>query len=376
MKVFLSWSGKVSLAVAEALRDWLPGVLQAVEPWLSSEDIPLGDRWANLIGEILESAEVGIICLTKENLNSQWLNFEAGAISKKFRQSLVCVYTLNISPSEISGPLSQFQCASTNRDDTYRLVSTLNNSLGESAVPEKYLERSFNLNWPFLQERLEEIIKSEQNKEKDKLHIEDKIDELLNLVRALSEKDIQEEVEHHEVKLKAKGKQKSSDIKVEKPRVFIGSSSESLHVAEAIQLGLEHVAECTIWSQSTFGLSSTTIESIVDAALEFDYAVLVLTPDDMVTKRGEALAAPRDNIIFELGLFTGILGRARTFMVYNRDSGLHLPSDLAGVTAATYSDRADNNIEAALGPVCTRIKRAMGVDDPWGGYKIEDMPQV
>ena len=69
---------------------------------------------------------------------------------------------------------------------------------------------------------------------------------------------------------------------------------------------------------------------------------------------------PRDNLLFELGLFTGALGRARTFMVYCRDDKLHLPSDLAGVTAATYPAREDDNLEAALGPVCIRIKRAMG----------------
>jgi predicted nucleotide-binding protein len=81
----------------------------------------------------------------------------------------------------------------------------------------------------------------------------------------------------------------------------------------------------------------------------------------MVVKRGAATAAPRDNIIFEAGLFTGTLGRARTFLVYCRDAKIALPSDLAGVTAATYAERSDGNLHAALGPVCTRIKRALGI---------------
>jgi predicted nucleotide-binding protein len=146
----------------------------------------------------------------------------------------------------------------------------------------------------------------------------------------------------------------------ERPRVFIGSSTEGLPVAEGIQVGLDHAAECTIWNQAVFGLSSTTIETIVDAAAGFDFAVLILTPDDTTTRRGKSADSPRDNLIFELGLFTGILGRARTFLVYPRDTNIYMPSDLAGVTAATYAERSDGNLEAAVGPVCTRIKRAMG----------------
>src|SRR5712691_4344098 len=105
MKVFLSWSGQRSRAVAEALRDWLPDVLQVVQPWLSSEDIPLGARWASEIARILEEADTGIICLTRDNVNSQWLNFEAGALSKQFKTQL-CVYALDLSPVEVSGPLA------------------------------------------------------------------------------------------------------------------------------------------------------------------------------------------------------------------------------------------------------------------------------
>jgi predicted nucleotide-binding protein len=100
---------------------------------------------------------------------------------------------------------------------------------------------------------------------------------------------------------------------------------------------------------------------LVDIGREFDCAILVLTPDDMIVKRGSATTAPRDNIVFEAGLFTGTLGRGRTFLVYDRTATISLPSDLAGVTAATYAERSDRNLHAALGPVCTRIKRALGL---------------
>ena len=144
-----------------------------------------------------------------------------------------------------------------------------------------------------------------------------------------------------------------------RPKVFIGSSVEGLEIAEVIQLGLDHVAECTIWSQGVFGLSSITVDTLIARAKRADWAVLVLTPDDLVNKRNRDGRIPRDNVIFELGLFMGALGREHTFMVYNRDLPMELPSDLAGVTPALYGSRSDNNLAAALGPVCTLLKKAI-----------------
>lgn len=122
--------------------------------------------------------------------------------------------------------------------------------------------------------------------------------------------------------------------------------------------------ETTIWSQGVFGLSKCTLESLTQAARDFDFAVLVLSPDDLKQKRGRLSTAPRDNVLFELGLFMGALGRSRTFIVHSRDTALDLPTNLAGATAATFATRADGNLQAALGPVCTQLKleiqRAVG----------------
>jgi predicted nucleotide-binding protein/fido (protein-threonine AMPylation protein) len=145
-----------------------------------------------------------------------------------------------------------------------------------------------------------------------------------------------------------------------KPRIFVGSSVEGLSVAEALQVGLEYDAEVTIWSQGVFGLSGDTLETLVKTTKAFDFAIFVLTPDDLVTKRGEKQRAARDNVIFELGLFMGSSGRHRTFFVHPRLADMALPSDLAGITAATYdSARSDGDLQAALGPACTKIKRAV-----------------
>jgi hypothetical protein len=144
-----------------------------------------------------------------------------------------------------------------------------------------------------------------------------------------------------------------------KPRVFIGSSVEGLAVAEAIQLGLDYDAECTMWSQGVFGLSAGTLETLCRAVKDFEFAILVLTPDDLVHKRGTARNSPRDNVVFELGLFMGALGRERTYIVRCRDEAIDLPTDLAGITVADYGRRSDGNLHAALGSVCTRIKTAI-----------------
>lgn len=141
-----------------------------------------------------------------------------------------------------------------------------------------------------------------------------------------------------------------------RPSVFIGSSTEGLKIAKALQVLLDHACEVVIWSQGVFGLGQGTLESLVHALDQFDFAILVLTADDLVTSRDMSMSAPRDNVLFELGLFMGGLGRDRTFIVYDRTGGLKLPSDLAGVTAATFEPHSSGNLESALGAASTRIE--------------------
>lgn len=141
-----------------------------------------------------------------------------------------------------------------------------------------------------------------------------------------------------------------------RPSVFIGSSSEGLRIAKAVQVLLDESCEVTIWSQGVFGLSEGTLEALVSAADQFDFAVLVLTPDDLVESRGCTGTAPRDNVLFELGLFMGSLGRQRTFVVYDRTVAIRLPSDLAGVTSATFEPHSSGRLESALGAATTRIE--------------------
>jgi len=151
----------------------------------------------------------------------------------------------------------------------------------------------------------------------------------------------------------------SNGMKPIRPRLFIGSSSEGKAFAEAIQLNMEGEIESTVWSQGVFGLSRASIEALDRTAQEFDFAALVVTPDDVVETRGESYAAARDNIIFEAGLFMGRLGRERTFLVCPRDSEMSLPSDLIGLTVAYYSAEFTGTRQAALGAASTQIKEAI-----------------
>ncbi|WP_050027391.1 nucleotide-binding protein [Verrucomicrobium sp. BvORR034] len=144
-----------------------------------------------------------------------------------------------------------------------------------------------------------------------------------------------------------------------RPVVFIGSSSEGLPIAEALQANLDHNAEAILWSQGVFGLSTGTLETLVSRLSEFDFAILILTADDLTLSRGTESASPRDNVVFELGLFMGALGRTRTFIVYDRTKNIRLPSDLAGVSAATYQPPSAGTLQSALGACTTAIRSAI-----------------
>jgi len=145
------------------------------------------------------------------------------------------------------------------------------------------------------------------------------------------------------------------------PSLFIGSSTEGLDIAYAIQEGLEYDAEPTVWNQGFFAPSASYLQSLVNGLRRYEFAVFVFSPDDVLKLRGEAFRTAQDNVIFELGLFMGALGPDRCFYLVQRDSPeLHLPSDLAGIQPLTFrAGRSDGNLVAALGPACNRVRNAI-----------------
>jgi hypothetical protein len=146
-----------------------------------------------------------------------------------------------------------------------------------------------------------------------------------------------------------------------KPTLFVGSSSESLDIAYAVQRNLEDVAEVVVWTQGIFELSKSYLESLVDALEDTEFGLFVLGADDVVRIRGTQMSVARDNVVFELGLFIGRLGRDRTFILTPKGSAdFHLPTDLLGVSTATFQPPSrPDRLQAALGPACHDIRLAI-----------------
>jgi len=164
-----------------------------------------------------------------------------------------------------------------------------------------------------------------------------------------------------------------------KPSLFVGSSTEGLEFARAVRAELEADVEVTLWNDGFFELGSTFIETLLNALPRFDFGVLVLTSDDWVSSRDVTTFGPRDNVIFELGLFMGRLGRSRTFMLHQRSTIPKIPTDLAGVTTATYDwPRQDTSYRGAVGTACDSIRRAihaLGVSESKTAHAIGALTQ-
>jgi len=182
MKVFLSWSGETSKHVATVLRDWLQNVIQAIDPWISSEDIPKGARWSSKIASELATTNAGIICVTPDNSGAPWLNFEAGALSKSVDKEMVCPYLFKMKPSDLTGPLTEFQLSQANKEDTRRLIGTLNKAATPKPLPDTKLTEAFEMWWPKLEKGLESIPLSVPTT-KNSRSPESLLEEVLDIVR-------------------------------------------------------------------------------------------------------------------------------------------------------------------------------------------------
>jgi hypothetical protein len=190
MKVFLSWSGPTSKGIALALHDWLPSVIQTVKPWMSSEDIKKGARWSSAIAKGLAESRAAIFCLTPDNLGAPWLNFEAGAVSNTLWSANVCTYLFNVTSSDITGPLIQFQgTVATSKEENWKLVATINGAQEDGALDQGRLEKAFNTYWPELETALNKISEAKLP-HLAKRSLEDIAEETLNIVRDLQKQSV------------------------------------------------------------------------------------------------------------------------------------------------------------------------------------------
>src|SRR5262249_36240862 len=128
-----------------------------------------------------------------------------------------------------------------------------------------------------------------------------------------------------------------------RPRIFIGSSGKAEKYAGAIQDALGDAAECTPWTDGAFRLSQSTLDNLMEHVHNSDFGIFVFAADDIANIKGEFLNVPRDNVVYEAGLFSGRLSPKRCFIVTPKSAKVHLPTDLLGITYGVYDDtRTDN----------------------------------
>jgi len=193
-KVFISWSGDQSRTLAEALRDWLPVVLQSVTPYFTPVDTEKGSKWEGEVARELQESQIGIICLTRQNTEEPWILFEAGALSKHVGKSRVCTVLLDLDPSDLEPPLSLFQATSPVKDEFRRLLATINNTSDVDQLEEKVLDRAFDKWWPELQEKLANILQEHPTRgRKPKRGNREIIEEILALCRFIADQSERDE---------------------------------------------------------------------------------------------------------------------------------------------------------------------------------------
>ena len=147
---------------------------------------------------------------------------------------------------------------------------------------------------------------------------------------------------------------------MEKPRIFLGSSGKQAKLLEALTSGLEDVAHVEPWT-TVFNPGTTTLGRLLELTREVDFAAFVFAQDDWTSNSPSAetaaapgQASPRDNVVFEAGLFGGVLGMRRTFILHARDS--KLPTDLLGLTCVRYDGSTDDGV---MKVVCEKLRHAI-----------------
>ncbi len=197
MKIFISWSGRRSKAVAEIMSDWLKCVIQASQPWISTRDIDRGAIWFSEISDKLKDVSVGVVCLTQENKNKPWILFETGALAKGLTTNRVCTFLVDLNPEDLQDPLGQFNHTKPDRASVWELARTINDCLGEKALDERILEQVFETYWPQFESKLKTAIKQNPLEEEIPPRTEqDILSEILNNTRSLTHRmrDLEEEV--------------------------------------------------------------------------------------------------------------------------------------------------------------------------------------
>ena len=140
-------------------------------------------------------------------------------------------------------------------------------------------------------------------------------------------------------------------------KVFVISSVESLEIARAIQNAFAYDDFITtVWTDGVFKVSNYTLQSLLDAVDDSDFAIAIAHADDKALYRDQEWPVPRDNVVFELGLFMGRLGQSRAILMEPRESNVKLPSDLTGITTVNYRYEPGVDIASLVAPACNQLR--------------------
>jgi hypothetical protein len=188
MKVFISWSGAKSLAVAEVLREELPCLINELETFVSAEDIEKGTAWFPKIANELEQSNFAIICLTPENLQSRWLHFEAGVLAGKFSQTKVAPLLIELDNiAQVPPPLSELQLTKFAKQDFFKLLCALNKNTSKP-LSDSVLKTNFERSWEPLTKKIQEKIAALPASQKPQIvkrSPDEILEEILDIVRSL-----------------------------------------------------------------------------------------------------------------------------------------------------------------------------------------------
>ncbi|MEO1394781.1 MAG: toll/interleukin-1 receptor domain-containing protein [Cyanobacteria bacterium J06634_5] len=195
MRVFISWSGSLSKEIASQLYNWLPSIIQVVDPFFSPEDISKGDQWLRKMTTTLEECSLGIFCVTPNNFENPWLHFEAGAIFNSVGiNHVIPILFGGIKPTDITGPLAHFQSAIFQEEDMFRVVKAINKAAsedGKGVIKEERLKKTFSVFWRDLESSVETVFSHYQEKEINKAKparsSEELLHEILLIVRQFNE---------------------------------------------------------------------------------------------------------------------------------------------------------------------------------------------
>lgn len=190
MKTFLSWSGVKSHSAALAFSEWIPCVIQAIEPWVSSKDIDRGSIWFNEIFEQLKDTNFGVVFVTKENQDKPWLLFESGALSKGLSENRICTVLIDLDVRDIDAgsPLRHLNHTVLEKDSVLALVKTINKNIKGSPIQDKHLEISFNALWPDLDSKLKDILSTDPASEEPRRDDADVLNDILDNVLNINKK--------------------------------------------------------------------------------------------------------------------------------------------------------------------------------------------